>query len=147
MPTAPSHGVRLVLDTNIAVSGLLWHGAPGQLIDAARAGVIELISSTPLLAELQGVLLRSKFAAQLAKRGLTVHAVFDGYAALVSLVTPALIAPTIMADPADDQVLACALAAHADLIVSGDKRHLLALKSYRDIPIVTPTEAVRLIEA
>ena len=54
--------MRLVLDTNAAVSGLLWHGNPGKLIDAAQAGSLTLYTSAPLLAELHGVLGREKFA-------------------------------------------------------------------------------------
>ncbi len=136
--------MRLVLDTNTALSGLLWGGTPGRLIDAAEAGRIELASSAALLAELQGVLSREKFARQLAKRGITVADVFDGYAAMVTLVAPAVIAPTITRDPADDQVLAAALAAQADLIVSGDA-HLLDLKGFKGIEIVTAAVAVERI--
>jgi uncharacterized protein len=60
--------VRLVLDTNAAVSGLLWHGNPGKLIDAAHAGSVTLYASAPLLAELRGVLGREKFAQHLQAR-------------------------------------------------------------------------------
>jgi putative PIN family toxin of toxin-antitoxin system len=136
--------VRLVLDTNTALSGLLWGGTPGRLIDAAEAGRVELVSSAPLLADLQGVLSREKFAKQIAKRGLTVADLFDGYAALVTLVAPASIAPTVTRDPVDDQVLATALAAQADLIVSGDA-HLLGLRSFRGIEIITAAMAVERI--
>ncbi len=67
------------------------------------------------------------------------------YVALATVVTPARIDPVIARDPADDAVLACAAAAKADLIVSGDK-HLLALGGeYQGIRIVTPAEAVRLV--
>jgi putative PIN family toxin of toxin-antitoxin system len=113
--------VRLVLDTNAALSGLLWGGPPGRLIDAALAGGIELASSAALLTELQGVLLREKFAKQLARRGLTVGDVFDGYAALVVIARPAIIAPTVTRDPADNQVLAAALAARAALSFRGTR--------------------------
>jgi hypothetical protein len=54
------HFVRLVLDTNAAVSGLLWHGNPGKLIDAARGGSSTLYTSAPLFAELRGVLERER---------------------------------------------------------------------------------------
>jgi len=84
--------------------------------------------------------MREKFARQLAKRTLTVGDVFDGYAALVLIVTPAIIVPTIIRDPADDQVLAAALAAQADLIASGDA-HLLDLKHFHGIEIVTANAA------
>lgn len=136
--------MRLVLDTNTALSALLWGGTPGRLIEAAEVGRIELASSAALLAELQGVLAREKFAKQLARRGLTVGDVFDGYATLVLIVTPAVIAPTVISDPADDQVLAAALAAQADLIVSGDT-HLLDLKSFMGISTVSAAMAVERI--
>jgi putative PIN family toxin of toxin-antitoxin system len=133
--------VRLVLDTNTVVSGLLWQGLPGKLIDAAQEKSVSLYTSALLLAELRGVLERAKFARQLESRGLDVVTIFDGFAALASIVTPAIITPTVANDPADDSVLACALAAQADLIVSGDT-HLLGLKTYHGIPIVTAAEAL-----
>lgn len=138
--------MRLVLDTNTVLSGLLWGGTPGRLIDAAEAGQVELASSAALLAELQGVLSREKFARQLAKRGITVADVFDGYAAMVTLIVPAVISPTITRDPADDHVLATALAAQADLIVSGDA-HLLDLKGFEGIEIVNAAVAVERMAA
>jgi len=142
MPIVPSRAVRLVLDTNTALSGLLWQGTPGKLIDAAKRQEVELFSSTPLLAELLGVMARPKFADALRARGLQVQTLFEGYAALVQLVVPAQINPTIARDLTDDAVLACALAAQADYIVSGDA-HLLDLKQYRDMPIIRATEAVQ----
>ena len=107
---------------------------------------MELVSSAPLLAELQGVLSRPKFAQQLAQRGVTVADVFDGYAALVRLVVPAVIAPTISRDPADDQVLATAIGGQADLIVSGDS-HLLDLKQFMGIEVVAAASAVQKLGA
>jgi putative PIN family toxin of toxin-antitoxin system len=136
--------VRLVLDTNTALSGLVWQGTPGKLIDAAKQQEVALFSSTPLLAELLGVMSRAKFTDALAARGLQVQALFEGYAALVLLVVPAQINPTIVRDPADDAVLACALAAQADYIVSGDA-HLLDLKRYREMPIITAAQAVQAV--
>jgi predicted nucleic acid-binding protein len=62
-----------------------------------------------------------------------------GYAALARLVFPAPIVSVIEADPDDDAVLACAVAAHAEVIVSGDS-DLLALESYEDIPIITAAQ-------
>jgi len=62
----------------------------------------------------------------------------------VQLVVPAQNNPTIARDPADDAVLACALAAQADYIVSGDA-HMLDLKQYRDMPIIRAAEAVQCI--
>lgn len=112
--------MRLVLDTNAAVSGLLWYGNPGKLIDAAPAGSLTLYTSAPLLGELHGVLGREKFTKHLQVRDLTATQIFEGYAALTTVVVPATILPAIIDDPDDDAVLACAVAAKVDLVVSGD---------------------------
>lgn len=138
--------MRLVLDTNVVASGLLWNGIPSDLLDAAQIGEIELFTTTHLLAELAGILTRAKFAKALAATGLSREALVLGYAELAAIVQPAPIPLTIAADPSDDQVLACALAADAELIVSGDK-HLLGLGGkYQGIPVVTPAQAVRMID-
>jgi putative PIN family toxin of toxin-antitoxin system len=137
--------VRLVLDTNAAISGLLWQGNPGKLLDAAHAGRFTLYATAPLLAELHGVLGREKFARHLQVRGLSATEIFEGYAALTTVVAPAIIPPVIIDDPDDDSVLACAVAAKADLVVSGDP-HLLKLGHYQGVPILTPAEAVTRLE-
>ncbi len=139
--------MRLLLDTNVVVSGLLWSGAPSQLLVAAELGEIELFTCRSLLVELSGVLARSKFAGAIEAVGLTHNELVLSYAELVTLVVPAEIPPTIVADLTDDQVLACAVAARADIIVSGDK-HLHSLGGlYEGIRIVSPNEAMRLLEA
>jgi putative PIN family toxin of toxin-antitoxin system len=135
--------MRLVLDTNIVASGLLWNGVPAQLVDAARADNIEIFTSRVLLAELTRILCRAKFANVITASGLPLDELVLSYAELATLVTPEPIPATVLNDPDDDHVLACALAAKADLIVSGD-RDLLTLKSFREIPIVTAAEAVRI---
>lgn len=136
--------MRLVLDTNTAISGLLWHGTPGKLIEAAHSKTVTLCTSAILLAELRGVLTREKFSKQLEARRLNVVEVFDGYAALTTIVVPAIIHPTIVNDPSDDAVLACAHGAKAELIISGD-RHLLDLQEHQGIRIVTAVEAVGIL--
>lgn len=128
--------MRVVADTNTLVSGLLWHGNPRRVLDAARAGTLQMYTTAALLAELEEVLQRPKFAQRLSVAGVTSHTLVLGYAALARLVEPAEIAPVILADPDDDAVLACAVAAHAEIIVSGDS-HLLDLKDYEGILIVT----------
>jgi len=133
--------VRVVLDTNAVVSALLWGGIPDQLLTAATEGRIELYTSEPLLAELTEVLPRPKFAQRIQKAGRTVGQLVEQYRGLAEVVEPAAITSGTLADPDDDHVLACALAARVDLIVSGDA-HLLNLKAYQRIPIVTVAEAL-----
>jgi len=138
--------VHVVADTNTVISGLLWHGIPRQVLDAARTGTIALSTSAPLLTELAEVLQRPKFAQRLARANVTPHILVVGYAALARLVVPTPIGPVVEADPDDDAVLACAVAARAEVIVSGDS-DLLALESYEGIPIITAAQLMARIAA
>ena len=131
--------MRAVADTNIVVSGLLWLGPPRRVLDRARTGAIELFTSPDLLSELEDVLSRRKFVRRLDLAGIEAHELVLGYAALARVILPAAISPVIEQDPDDDVVLACALSARAELIVSGD-RHLLNLKQHQGIRIVTASE-------
>lgn len=131
--------MRVVLDTNVTVSGLLWHGAPRRVLEAARNGQIELFSSAELVAELEDVLQRPKLAARLARIGSTPAELLAGYLALVVVIRAAPLLAPISVDPDDDVVLACALAAQAAAVVSGDD-DLLRLGTVEQIPILTAAE-------
>jgi uncharacterized protein len=128
--------MKIVLDTNTVISGLLWKGAPRQILDLARSGSLTLFTSPELLAELANVLERKKFSARLVLAETNVDELVYGYAALAKTIRPAKIKPVIKADPDDNKVLACAKAAKAEIITSGDD-HLLNLKEYEGIRILT----------
>ena len=136
--------MKLVVDTNVLVSAFLWQGTPGQLIELAGEKEIVLCTSRLLVDELFDVLHRPKLANQVAATGLTAAQILRNYRQVATLVTAHQLTQRVSRDADDDAVLACALAAKADLIVSGD-RDLLTLKIFRDIPIVTPIEAVNRI--
>ena len=138
--------MRVVLDTNALVSALLSpHGPPRRLLDDARAQVFELCSSPVLMAELLDVVSREKFAQRLAAAGLTPLGIVGEIRRLATMATPTDVPRVVADDPDDDHVLACALTAQADLIVSGDK-HLLNLGGqYQGVAIVTPAQAVQLV--
>lgn len=140
--------MRLVLDTNVVVAGLLWNGHPRRLLDLAIAGSVKLSSSPALIEELAHTLNYPKFSQRIAAYcATTPSALTVRYGALVTLVTPSDVPRVIEQDADDDQVLACALPANADLIVSGDK-HLHDLGgAYQGVPIVTAAQAVAMAEA
>ena len=85
--------MRIVLDTNVIVSGLLWGGPPRRLLDLARQNAITPYTSAVLLDELSEVLAREKFAVPLAAHGLTPNGILRGYAALAQTIAPPPIAP------------------------------------------------------
>jgi putative PIN family toxin of toxin-antitoxin system len=138
--------MRVVLDTNVLLSGLLWHGPPHTLIERVREGTLFLVSSPALLAELGEVIARPQFAAIVARSNTSPEHSLAELRALAEVIEPAPLATPVCRDPDDDAVLALAIAARADLIVSGD-RDLLDLQRFQDIAILTPAEALRKTEA
>jgi putative PIN family toxin of toxin-antitoxin system len=132
--------VRYVLDTNVVLSGLLWNGPTRQLFVAAQQGAIELLTSEELIAELRDVLRRPKCAKQLSKIGHSADRVLDLYSRAASLVDPVTV-PRLAPDPDDDVVIGTALAAKADVIVTGD-RALLSVAEYQGVRIVSVREAL-----
>ena len=131
--------MRVVIDTNIWVSGLLWRGSPWELVRLAETGRIELCLSPAMLTELFETLAHSKFQPRLAQLGLT-HTDLMIYAAnLASVFDVAEGNVIVAADPDDDIFLRCAVTAGAAVIVSGD-HHLLDLGRYAGIPILTVRE-------
>ena len=131
--------MRVVADTNIVISGLLWRGNPRRVLDSARDGIIELFTSSTLLDELEDVLHREAFGARLKEASVSAHELVVGYSALASVVEAKEIEPVVIAGPDDDAVLSCAIAAQCEIITSGDS-HLLQLKTHQGIRILTATE-------
>ena len=104
---------RIVADTNIVVSGLLWGGKPRLLLELAIAQQIVLCATEILLDELFDVVARPRFAGKLVQAGTSPAELLADYRFLVEIVIPVEIHPHVLADPDDDAVLACALAANA----------------------------------
>jgi putative PIN family toxin of toxin-antitoxin system len=139
----PQPPLRLVLDTNVVVAGLLWNGPPRWLIEWAIEGeAIELFSSPVLLDELAHTLGYAKFAGRIEIFGTSIAALVALYTALVSPVMPASVPRVVANDADDDHVIAAAVAARAELIVTGDRKHLLPIGSHQGIAIVTAREVV-----
>ena len=113
--------LRIVLDTNIAISGLIWRGPPHQLLVALAEDKFAAHTSYALVSELTRKLLGSKLGVELLKRDISAQQLVMSYSALCEVVSPATLTQPICRDPDDDAVLACAKAAQADLIVSGDQ--------------------------
>ena len=125
--------MRVLLDTNVVVSAILFGGVPRQLLEAALAGDLDLVTSQPLLAELEMVLTR-KFQFPTSMTA-SIRAELEALSALVEPVQIERVTRTV----ADDLVLATAVAGAAEVLVTGDKE-LLGIGSYEDIPIQSPRD-------
>lgn len=126
-------GTRVVLDTNIIVSGLGWRGASHDIVHACLDHRYELLLSPDLLVEIDRVLRYPKFR-------FSSSEIVDYLALLTEaaeVVRPDFLLAIVEADPTDNRVLECALAGGAEVIVSGDD-HLLDLAEFEKIPICRP---------
>lgn len=131
--------MRIVFDTNVVVSACLWRGAPFDCLAAWAAGRCCAAISPPLLAEYEETLEELR----LDHPGRECVDWVDVLKSAADLVFPIERAAGAVPDPFDEMVLECALAARADFIVSGDKKHLLPLESFRNIPILNPADFLR----
>ena len=132
--------MRVVLDTNVLVSALLWRGSTSEILALAQSETIILCVSQDTIDELLDVLSRPKFTAVLESVGKTSTGVAEELLEVVAYYPSARFPVTVVAeDPKDDKFLACATPRQADFIVRGD-RHLLELGSFEGIPIITPAQ-------
>jgi len=139
--------MKIVVDTNVVLSGLLWRGPPNQILKWAREGILEILACEETTAELRRALRYKRFSKRMSALETTPAEVLAYYMNLVLFVpTPEIIPEQIIEDPFDNLFLALASDNRARLIISGDK-HLLELEEYQRLQIVTPSEACQVIEA
>ena len=136
--------LKVVLDTNVLVSGVIASGFSASILNSFRRSEIQLVTSSHLLVEFSEVIPRPHIARKYPKVAENAEALLDYLRAFGTLV-PGIPEPLgISPDRDDDYVLACALDEAVDYIISGDP-HLLGLKIYKNIPILPPREFVEKI--
>jgi len=131
--------VKVVFDTNVVASASFWRGAPFDCLAAWAQGRCEAVVSPALLAEYHETV--EELALEYPRRSFVKWA--EALTDAATLVFPMDRATGATPDPDDEMILECALAAEADYIVSGDKKHLLPLRRFRGIPIVSPADFLR----
>jgi putative PIN family toxin of toxin-antitoxin system len=127
--------MRVVIDTNILISGLISkEGIPGDIINAWFGKKFILVSSEWQISEIRRV---SHYPR--VRRRIEPHEVGDVISGIraVGIMVEALPKVDVSTDPDDNFLLASAIAGEADYLISGDKRHILGLKKVEGIPIIT----------
>ena len=131
--------MKVILDTNVVVSGVFFGGVPGRILSAWSAGAFTLVLSPAILEEYQRV------GHELGRQHAAVHKAFEPILALLAMNAVIVDAPPLPApvseDSDDDMFLAAAVASQTGIIVSGD-RHLLRVSGWRDVEVLTPRQFV-----
>jgi putative PIN family toxin of toxin-antitoxin system len=133
--------IKIVLDTNVLVSAIVFGGSPRRIIESIIEGPVHLALSREILDELEGVLARKKF-------GMSpeiVRNVSNELESLCEIVAPRRRLTVITSDPYDNMVLECAAEAKADYIVSGDA-HLLDFREFEGTKIVNPAQFLEIMK-
>ncbi|MDH5195580.1 MAG: putative toxin-antitoxin system toxin component, PIN family [Nitrospira sp.] len=125
--------ITAVADTNIYISAILFGGPCEAILGMARAGLIELYHSPAIERELRRIL-HEKF--QWSE--LQVQDMVKELQAISQPILPTLHLSGIVQDDTDHRILECAVAAQADYLITGDKRHLQPLNHFRGVTIISP---------
>lgn len=131
--------MKIVLDTNVFISAIFFHGPPAQILDAWKKSKIQIVLSKEIIDEYQRVAgaLSEKFPE------IDIFSIIDLIAIHAEIVDTEGIEICESEDPDDNKFIECALASKTKLIVSGDK-HLLKISGYREIVVHNPRNFVDL---
>lgn len=129
--------MKIVLDTNVFISGIFFSGPPYQILKAWREGRMELLISDEIFSEYQrvGELLSNNFPK------VDLGPFLELLAINTDIVMPEKLQEPVCEDPDDDKFFACALSGESKIIISGDK-HLLKVSEYKGIKVLRPREFV-----
>ena len=127
--------IRIVADTNVYVSAIVFGSTCEEILTLARSGIVEINISPAIQRELRRVL-RTGFQWTEPQ----VRAALTEVETLTSLVHPTVKLAGVVNDDDDHRILECAVAADAEFLVTGDKKDLLPLSFFREIRIVSPRE-------
>lgn len=131
--------MKVVFDTNVVISASFWRGSPFDCLTAWAQGRCEAFVSPVLLAEYHETLEELRLEYPQREPIAWVDALTES----AELVFPTDRATGATPDRDDEMILECALAAEADYIVTGDRKHLLPLREFQGIPIVSPADFLR----
>lgn len=132
--------LKLVLDTNVLISAINFDAKPELIVKLIFSNQAKGFISRFIITETCDTL-SAKFNYSDDRIEQTENLLLNSF----TLVNPKITINLVKNCPPDNKILACAVAAKADYLISGDKKHLLLLKKIRNIPIVPPDQFLKLI--
>ncbi len=134
--------MKVVLDTNVIISGLLWKGPPSRILDLGKNGFFQICLTPKLLQEIEEVLHYDRLSIPLIMAGRQSKEIIESLEQSGTILPDPSRICIIKEDPTDNIVLGAALSHQADYIISGDK-HLLQLKTFQNILILSPRQFLK----
>jgi uncharacterized protein len=131
---------RVVIDTNVFVSGLNFAGKPGEILELFSKGDIEVFISPFILSEIERI-----FRERFEWGEGNIHRVLNRIKRQTILVHPKNKVSVIKENDDDNRILECAIEGRVQYLISGDRKHLLPLKEYQRIKILSPAEFLKLL--
>jgi uncharacterized protein len=129
--------VKVILDTNVLVSGVFFSGTPYRILKAWRDGKIQIVLSPEILDEYRRV---GEILAE-DHPNIDLKPILDYVVRNAEVYVAVPLPEAVCEDPDDDKFLACALASEITVIVSGDK-HLLKVSGYSNVEVIKPRDFV-----
>src|SRR5687768_16594146 len=129
--------LKVIMDTNVFVSGVFFSGPPYQILNAWQSGAFELVVSQEILDEYSRV---GEILAE-ARPKIDLNPILKFVIEHAKVYKPVKLQEPVCEDPDDDKFFACALASGSRVIISGDK-HLLKVSGYEGIDVLKPREFV-----
>ena len=137
--------MKITADTNVLVSATFWYGASEKIISKVEAKEICLVLSEEIIKEYSDVLDYKEIKDKIQDKRLVMIHTINKIISISNIIDPKIKLSIIKEDPDDNKILECALSANVDYIVSNDK-HLLKLKEYKNIPIITPDNFLKFLD-
>jgi hypothetical protein len=134
--------MKVVLDTNIMISGTFWNGDSNKIFKMITAGEVDYVVSQEILNEYYKVLCRDDIVDKIEDKNLVNLQIVDKAVQIANKVNPTIRINIIKDDPSDNKILECAITGRVKYIITNDQ-HLLKLKAHKTINIITPKDFLK----
>ena len=136
--------MKITLDTNVLISATFWHGDSDKIIEKVESKEIELVLSKEIIEEFAKVLKYKEIQEKIKNKNLEMRRTVEKIVSISKIVEPTEKLKIVKDDPDDNKFLECAKSGKVDFVISSDN-HLLKLKEFGSIKIVTPKEFIKTI--
>ncbi|MBI5636240.1 putative toxin-antitoxin system toxin component, PIN family [Candidatus Micrarchaeota archaeon] len=136
--------MRAVLDTNVLISATFWRGDSFSILKLVEEKKIVAFSSLALLAEYLNVVNSVEIIEKTAEKQLASRLSFAKLSSMLKVIETTTVVIAVKEDPDDNKVLECAIDSNADFVITQDN-HLLKLKEFNGVKIVSPKQALKLV--